>query len=71
MIVFALAQNTIVFVLLDYVEGDKGITTAVLNSLSKNTVFIIATKGVHEDVGLGRSHMHAATTFAYLTSLDL
>ena len=53
MVVFALAQNAIVFILLDYVEGNKGITSAVLNSLSKNTILVVATKGVHEDVGLG------------------
>ena len=71
MVVFALAQNAIIFVLLDYVEGDKGITSAALYSLSKNTVLVVATKGVHEDVGLGRGHMYAATTLANVTSLDL
>ena len=71
MVVFALAQNAIIFVLLDYVEGNKGITSAVLNGFSKNTILVVAAKGVHEDVGLGRGHMYTATTFVNGTSLDL
>ena len=71
MVVFTLAQNAIIFILLDYVEGDKGIASAVLNGFSKNTILVVAAKGVHEDVGLGRGHMYAATTLANVTSLDL
>ena len=71
MVVFALAQNAIIFILLDYVEGNKGITSAVLNGFSKNTILVVSAKGVHEDVGLGRGHMYTATTFVNGTSLDL
>ena len=71
MVVLALTQNAIVFILLDHVEGDEGITAAALYSLSEDTILVVAAKGVHEDVGLGRGHMHATTTFANGASLDL
>lgn len=47
MVVFALAQNSMVFILLDNVEGDKGITAATLYSLSEDTILVVAAKGVH------------------------
>ena len=70
-VVFTLAQNAIIFILLDYVERNEGITATLLKRFSKNTVLVVAAKGVHEDVGLSRGHMYATTTFANVASLDL
>ena len=70
-VVFALAQDAIIFILLDYVERNKGITATALKRFSKNTILVVAAEGVHEDVGLSRGHMYAATTFANVASLDL
>ena len=71
MVVLALTQNSIVFILLDHVEGDEGITAAALYSLSEDTILVVAAKGIHEDVRLSRCHMYAATTFANVASLYL
>ena len=70
-VVFTLAQNAIIFILLDYVERNEGITATLLKRFSKNTILVVAAKGIHEDVGLSRCHMYAAATFANVASLYL
>ena len=71
MVVLALAQNSVLFVLLNFVECDESITAFILNRLRKDAVLIVSTKGVHEDVRLGRGHMDTASAALDFAPLDL
>ena len=71
MIVLALTQDAILFVFLNFVECDQCITAFILNRLCKDAILIVSTKGVHEDMRLGRGHMDAATAALDFATLDL
>lgn len=71
MIILTLAEDTVIFVFLDFIKGYKSITSLVLNRLSKDSVLIVTTKGVHEDVGLGRSHMYSTLALFDFAALNL
>ena len=51
-IVLALAQDAIVLVPLNLVECDLGVATQTFERLSKDTILIILTERVHEDLWL-------------------
>ena len=71
MIVLALAQNTVHFILLYLIESDQSVAALLLDCLCEDSIFVITTECVHEDVRLGRGHMHATLAALDLATLDL
>ena len=71
MVVLALAQDSILFVLLNLVECDQCIAAFVLDRLREDAILIVSTKGVHEDMRLCRGHMDTATAALDFTPFDL
>ena len=71
MIVLALTQNSVHFVLFNLIECDQCIAALILIGLCEYSVFIISTECVHENVRLGRCHVHTTTTALHLAPLDL
>ncbi len=71
MVVLSLAQDAIVLVLFYFVECDKSIAAFALQRLCEDPILVIMTERVHENVRLGRSHMHSTLAVLDLATLDL
>jgi len=69
-VVLAFAKDSVHLVFLDFIVSYEGITAQPIFGIGKDSIFIIAAKRVHQDMGLGGNSIDTALTVFYFTAFN-
>lgn len=69
-VVLAFAKDSVHLVFLDFIVSYEGITAQPIFGIGKDSIFIIAAKRVHQDMGLGGDSIDTALTVFYFTAFN-